>query len=349
MEITQELLEEIKKLYITENKSRLEIEQILNISDYNFRKILKNYNIKKIAKKQLKKDILKQYSINEIIEYFKTHTRKATAEHFNITEQNLKDLMKEYNFHHSVEEKAVFRAKTCQQLYGVYCVFQRADVREHCNSPEAIKKMVNTQRKNNLEKYGVEYQWQRQEVKDKVAKTNLQNWGNEKGWQATEEGRQFLSNLHSSKEYQAKEIETKRKNKSFNISKPEITYKKLLEDIFGADNTVYQYKTDKYPFVTDFYIKSFDLYVELNFHWTHGPHPFNENTLEDITLLNKWEEKAKISNFYKKAIDTWTIRDTKKLQYAINNHLNYLAIYPKNIFIKFGNVPDYLTELLLIK
>ena len=347
MEITQELLEEIKKLYITENKSRLEIEQILNISDYNFRKILKNYNIKKIAKKQLKKDILKQYSINEIIEYFKTHTRKATAEYFNITEQNLKDLMKEYNFHHSTEEKAVFRAETCQQLYGVDCVFQRADVREHCTSPEAIKKMVETQKVNNKAKYGVEYQWQRQEVKDKVAKTNLQNWGNEKGWQATEEGRQFLSNLHSSKEYQAKEIETKRKNKSFNTSKPEIIYKKLLEDIFGVDNIVYQYKTDKYPFVTDFYIKSLDLYIELNFHWTHGLHPFNENALEDIVLLNKWEEKAKISNFYKKAIDTWTIRDTKKLQFAINNNLNYLVIYPKNIFIKLGNVPDYLTELLL--
>ena len=175
MEITPELLEEIKKLYITENKSRIEIEQILNISDSNFRKILKNYNIRKIAKKQLKKDILKQYSINEIIEYFKTHTRKATAEHFNITEQNLKDLMKEYNFHHSTEEKAVFRAETCQQLYGVDCVFQRADVREHCTSPEAIKKMVNTQKANNKAKYGVEYQWQRQEVKDKVAKTNLQN------------------------------------------------------------------------------------------------------------------------------------------------------------------------------
>ena len=113
------------------------------------------------------------------------------------------------------------------------------------------------------------------------------------------------------------------------------------------EHIVYQYKTDKYPFVTDFYIKSLDLYIELNFHWTHGLHPFNENALEDIVLLNKWEEKAKISNFYKKAIDTWTIRDTKKLQFAINNNLNYLVIYPKNIFIKLGNVPDYLTELLL--
>lgn len=345
----EELIQQFKDLYFIQNKTRAEIKEILNINEYQVRKLLKIVGVRKIAPKQLKKDILATISLEEIKEYFQTHSRKDTAKHFGITEQNLKDLMKKYNFHHTMQQKSLVRAKTCQQLYGVDCVFQRADVREHCSDPEAIKKMVNTQKANNKAKYGVEYQWQRQEVKDKVAKTNLQNWGNEKGWQTTEEGKQFLSNLHSSKEYQAKEIETKRKNKSFNTSKPEITYKKLLEDIFGANNIVYQYKTDKYPFVADFYIKSLDLYVELNFHWTHGPHPFNKNALEDITLLNKWKEKAKISNFYKIAIDTWTIRDTKKLQYAINNHLNYLAIYPKNIFIKLGNASNYLTELLLVK
>ena len=63
--------------------------------------------------------------------------------------------------------------------------------------------------------------------------------------------------------------------------------------------------------------------------WTHGKHPFNKN---DIELLETWKKKAEKSNFYKKAIYTWTISDPLKRKTAKDNNLKYLEIFPKDSF-----------------
>lgn len=118
---------------------------------------------------------------------------------------------------------------------------------------------------------------------------------------------------------------TKRKNKSFNLSKSERYMKELLLDIFP--NMLYQYRSEKYPFNCDFYIPSLDLYIEYNGLWTHGGRPFDKDNESCIEQLNVWKEKAKTSDFYKNAIDTWTIRDVKKRQCAIDNKLNWLCFY----------------------
>lgn len=39
---------------------------------------------------------------------------------------------------------------------------------------------------------------------------------------------------------------------------------------FGPDDVVRQYRDPRYPFFCDFYVRSLDLFVECNFHWTHG-------------------------------------------------------------------------------
>ena len=44
----------------------------------------------------------------------------------------------------------------------------------------------------------------------------------------------------------------------------------------------------------------------------------------------KWKEKSKTSQFYKNAIETWTVRDIKKLYYVSINNLNYIALYEKS-------------------
>ena len=98
--------------------------------------------------------------------------------------------------------------------------------------------------------------------------------------------------------------------------------------MFGEKEVEYQYKDVRYPFVCDFYIRSKDLFIELNIHWTHGDHPFNENNPEDIENINKWKSKAETSEFYKQAIHTWTIRDVNKLKKLKENNLNYIIIYP---------------------
>lgn len=291
----EELIQQFKDLYFIQNKTRAEIKEILNINEYQVRKLLKISGVRKIAPKQLKKDILVTISLEEIKEYFQTHSRKATAKHFGITEQNLKDLMKKYNFHHTSQQKSLVRAKTCQEMYGVDCVLQRADVREKCESSEAITKMLNTQRKNNLEKYGVEYTWQIPEVREKS----------------------YL---------------TKKQNHTFNSSKPEEDFYNYLCEKYSSENIIRQYRDQRYPFNCDFYVKSEDLFIELNLHWTHGGEPFN-NSEKNLKLLNEWVEKSKTSDFYLRAIEIWTKRDLLKIETAKKNNLNYLVIYPNDLTI----------------
>ena len=130
-----------------------------------------------------------------------------------------------------------------------------------------------------------------------------------------------------------KQYETRKLNNTFKIKDtiPENETYKVLLKYFSDNDIVHPYRDeDRYPFNCDFYIKSIDLFIEINYSWTHGKHPFNLNNEEDMKLLNKWKEKAKTSDYYKNAIETWTIRDVKKLNTAKANNLNYLVIYQKS-------------------
>ena len=88
-----------------------------------------------------------------------------------------------------------------------------------------------------------------------------------------------------------------------------------------------QYKDARYPFACDFYIPSLDLFIECNYHWTHGSKPY-EGTDDDRQIVEKW--KAKGTKFYINAINTWTIRDVNKLNIAKQNKLKIKIFY--NIF-----------------
>lgn len=100
-----------------------------------------------------------------------------------------------------------------------------------------------------------------------------------------------------------------------------------MKQKYGKEDVVRQYRDPRYPFNCDFYIKSEDLFIELNFTWCHGPNPF-ENTEEDQRLLNMWKEKAKTSKYYQQAIHTWTVSDVNKLSTFKQNKLNFIILYP---------------------
>lgn len=131
--------------------------------------------------------------------------------------------------------------------------------------------------------------------------------------------------LERNSEILQKQYQTKKKNHSFKSSRAEKYVLQLLQQIFP--DVQYQCFLEEYPFNCDFYVKSLNLYIECHFNWTHGGKPFNENDESCIEQLNIWEEKAKTSKFYQNAIDTWTIRDVKKRQCAIDNNLNWLCFY----------------------
>ena len=187
----------------------------------------------------------------------------------------------------------------------------------------------------------------KEEQKTKCSKSHL-------GKKHTEEARKKIS-LHSNnnREKAYKTIEekygsrknyfqqivskvdkTKRINHTFNTSKPENNYYKQLCEKYTKSNVYRNYKSTSYPYRCDFYIKTKNLYIEINLHWTHGQHPFNQNNDEDIHTLEQWKEKAKTSQFYKQAIETWTTRDVEKLNCLRKNKLKFKIIYPNEIIEK---------------
>lgn len=129
-----------------------------------------------------------------------------------------------------------------------------------------------------------------------------------------------------------KQFETRLANNNFknHDTFPELQVYDVLKKFFAEEDIKHPYRDSRYPFNCDFYIKSLDLFIEVNSHWTHGLHPFDKNNSDDINLLNKWKEKSKTSQFYKNAIETWTVRDVKKLHYVSTNNLNYIALYEKS-------------------
>lgn len=124
-----------------------------------------------------------------------------------------------------------------------------------------------------------------------------------------------------------KRNESKRRNKTFSTSTWENEIYSMLCIQYGSENVIRQYRDSRYPFACDFYVISEDLFIKCNFHWTHGGMPFNSEDPSCIAQLTLWQEKSKSSRFYQQAIQTWTVRDVKKIQAAIEHHLNYIMYY----------------------
>ena len=128
-------------------------------------------------------------------------------------------------------------------------------------------------------------------------------------------------------------IATKRKNNSFNKSKPEEEYYKYLLTQYEASDIIRQYSDERYPFNCDFYIKSKDLFIELNYSWCHMDHLFDEKSDTDRELLSIKQEKAKESTYHAWAIKIWTESDPVKLKTFRDNNLNFMIIYRNGLII----------------
>ena len=123
--------------------------------------------------------------------------------------------------------------------------------------------------------------------------------------------------------------ETRRKNQTFNSSKPEDEMYKQLCEKYRKDDVKRNYDLDeRYPYACDFYIVSEDKFIEFQGHWTHGKKPFNPEEKDCQEKLAKWQEKAKNSKFYQTAIYVWTDLDVRKRACAKKNNLNFEVIYP---------------------
>lgn len=262
------------------------------------------------------------------------------------------------------QNRAKKSKQTVLQKYGVENVMQVDDIQRKqkqsvfesygVDNPMQSQDIVRKAQMTNIERYGATSYMGSDEGKTCVEATNLKRYGAknfmqsdahlsvvddmQKKAQETSLLRYGASHFSQSEEFKkglrdrkSKEFETKKANGTLVTSQPEhVLYDKLC-GIFGAFDVEKQYVSDVYPFACDFYIKSRDLYIELNAHWTHGDMPFVDDNSDCQDVYQMWIEKSKSSDFYKNAVDVWTHRDVEKRHTAKQNNLNYLTFWDSDL------------------
>lgn len=277
------------------------------------------------------------WSISALTEEFKVgrETIKANIEFYNII-LSAEDLITAKRFKEERKKQALL------QKYGVDNVSKIKEVRDKVSEgnkkyqeklkEEGITSFFATEegkkaaREGVLRKYGM----------DNINKTEQRRNEMRENWKSKskEEKRKWIEKCRmvQTKEVQQRISDTKRRNNSFHISSWEAMLTEKLSNLFPDLKT--QYKDKRYPFHCDFYIPSLDLFIECNFHWTHGRRPFNPNNEKDMEQLRHWEELGRSATsvrdkgqYYKNAITTWTDLDVRKRIIAEQNGLNYLVFY----------------------
>lgn len=222
------------------------------------------------------------------------------------------------------------RRETTFRRYGAYNAM---------NVPELRKK----HQKTCSEKYSSEQVLSDPVIREKIMKTNETKYGNK--WAIASKQIQEVIRKNNIERYGVpstmqlpnvtkKGYETRRKNGTFNTSQGEKEIYKLLLEKF--EDVKYQYVSKEYPFHCDFYIPKLNIYIEYQGTWTHGSKPF-EGTEEDLAKLDKWEQKALNSKFYRNAIDVWTKFDVEKRRLARENRLNWIEFFNMDQFNEWYN------------
>ena len=189
------------------------------------------------------------------------------------------------------------------------------------DSPLKNKEVREKIKQTNIQKYGVDNPLKNKEIREKIKQTNIQKYGvdnplkNKEIWKKSQDNRQISSK-----------------------SKLENNFLNYLKLKYESDDIITQYKSKEYPYYCDFYIKSINLYIEIQGHWTHNDHPFDINNLNDQLIMNKWRTKSLSDKYYKNALNTWTIKDVEKRNTAIQNNLNYLEIFGKTDLNKYIDI-----------
>ena len=199
-------------------------------------------------------------------------------------------------------------SQTCINKFGVDSPLKNKEVREKI-------------KQTNIQKYGVDNPLKNKEIREKIKQTNIQKYGvdnplkNKEIWKKSQDNRQISSK-----------------------SKLENNFLNYLKLKYESDDIITQYKSKEYPYYCDFYIKSINLYIEIQGHWTHNDHPFDINNLNDQQIMNIWRTKSLSDKYYKNALNTWTIKDVEKRNTAIQNNLNYLEIFGKTDLNKYIDI-----------
>ena len=286
----------IREKIIKTNLERYGVEdtfQSKSIREQINKTILERYggmgNASEVIKEKVVKTNLERYGVDN---YAKTSECHNKMKQTNLKRYGVDSYSK-------TEQFKVKYKETCMKNFGV----------ENYTKTDEYH---NKTRKTNLKKFGAEHYSKTDDFKDRIKKTNIARYG--------------VDNYAKHIDFPHKQYQTKKQNNSFHTSSIEQEFKLWLDD--NNINYIYQYKSEAYPFTCDFYFPDHDLYIEINASWTHGPHPFDADSEDDMNLLTEW--KSKNTEYYDNAIECWTIRDPKKIAIAKKHNLNVLFLYVKS-------------------
>ena len=245
-------------------------------------------------------------------------------------------------------------SQTCINKFGVDSPVKNKEVREKIKQTNIQKYGVDNLFKNdiikekikqtNIQKYGVDYLFKSNIIKEKIKQTNIQKYGVDnplKNKEIREKIKQTniqkygVDNPLKNKEIWKKSQDNRQISSKSKLENNFLNYLKLK---YESDDIITQYKSKEYPYYCDFYIKSINLYIEIQGHWTHNDHPFDINNLNDQQIMNIWRTKSLSDKYYKNALNTWTIKDVEKRNTAIQNNLNYLEIFGKTDLNKYIDI-----------
>ena len=248
----------------------------------------------------------------------KAHTKEAN-------EKKRQTNLDRYGVEYVTQNKKVQNKtqQTCLEKYGVTTPCMTSQCRAKSNSLESLQKKTETM----LEHYGVSSNLERKDIWQKTFDSQIEHYG--KCYLATDKNHEKCN----SPEARQKAIETKKKNGTLNTSRYEQDFELFLTSLNIKFKK--EYSCERYPYFCDFYLVDEDCFIELNIHWTHGGHLFTNTNKDDIIILEEWKEKARSSNYYKVAIDVWTLRDVEKHECAKQNNLNYVVLWNKQDIDQF--------------
>ena len=273
---------------------------------------------KKITKEIKIKSNLEKYGV-EHTSQLKEVTDKRTksrADHVNKIQQHVREsLYKKYGAYDVMHIPHILQKikNTNLKKFGVEFPLQQLKK----ENSEIYQKISQTC----INKFGVDNPLKNKEIREKIKQTNIQKYGvdnplkNKEIWKKSQDNRQISSK-----------------------SKLENNFLNYLKLKYESDDIITQYKSKEYPYYCDFYIKSINLYIEIQGHWTHNDHPFDINNLNDQLIMDIWRTKSLSDKYYKNALNTWTIKDVEKRNTAIQNNLNYLEIFGKTDLNKYIDI-----------
>lgn len=240
---------------------------------------------------------------------------------------------------------------TMQSKYGVSNAFEK-EIFDQFVTQDAIEEGRIKRRDTMLDRYGVEHPNQDPTIRDKMmtqlVTTNMERYGVPNPMQNTSiamksahfRQKAMLDKYGAKNSVEVKAIRdrifvNRRENKALNTSKPEIALGELLVAYYGEDDVAHNVVVDsRYPYHVDYYIKSLDLFIELNGDRCHNDHWFDSSNPRDRQILRSWEEnmirlekETGRPSRYRQYIKIWTQTDVAKRLSAKKHNLNYLVFW----------------------